>query len=59
MKIAFYYATESMLVWDATHKNYNEKATPEFGSDTLENYYKSLILEDQEQSARADRKLFI
>lgn len=38
-----YYATESMLVWDAAHGRYDPDATPEFGSDTLWDHYADLI----------------
>lgn len=34
-RIGHYYATESMLVWDAEAGRYDPEATPEFGSDRL------------------------
>ena len=39
-RIGHYYATESMLVWDGAR--YDADATPEFGSDTLEEHYRAL-----------------
>jgi divinyl chlorophyllide a 8-vinyl-reductase len=38
-----YYATESMLLWDAEQGRYDADATPEFGSDTLWGHYAALI----------------
>jgi len=37
-----YYATESMLVWDADAERYDAKATPETGSETLAGFYRQL-----------------
>ncbi|MEL0193227.1 MAG: NAD(P)H-binding protein [Halieaceae bacterium] len=42
-RIAKYYATESMLVWDANRSCYDEAATPETGSDTLADFYQDVI----------------
>lgn len=41
-RIGRYYATESMLVWDAERGRYDEAATPSFGSDTLWAHYAAL-----------------
>jgi divinyl chlorophyllide a 8-vinyl-reductase len=38
-----YYATESMLVWDAAAERYDAEATPEFGNDTLAEHYARVI----------------
>jgi len=38
-----YYATESMLVWDAATGRHDADATPEFGTDTLWDHYADLI----------------
>lgn len=38
-----YYATESMLVWDAAARRYDADATPETGSDTLWEHYDALL----------------
>ena len=40
-RIGRYYATESMLVWDGAH--YNAEATPEFGTDRLEDHYAAIL----------------
>lgn len=42
-KIGRYYATESMLVWDAELMKYDAEATPSFGTQTLFEYYDRLI----------------
>lgn len=44
-KIGRYYATESMLVWDASRHRYDADATPSFGHQTLFDYYDDLIAE--------------
>lgn len=41
-RIGRYYATESMLVWDPKQSHYDAAATPEFGTDQLENFYADL-----------------
>ena len=46
-RIGRYYATESMLVWDATRQRYDADATPSFGSQTLFDHYDRLIAEGQ------------
>lgn len=40
-RIGRYYATESMLVWDGTR--YDAAATPEFGTDRLEDHYAAML----------------
>jgi len=45
-RIGRYYATESMLIWDADAGRYDADATPEFGVDTLADHYKRLATED-------------
>lgn len=40
-RIGRYYATESMLVWDGAA--YDANATPEFGSDRLEDHYAAML----------------
>lgn len=39
-RIGHYYATESMLVWDARTRSYDAAATPSTGSDTLGDFYR-------------------
>jgi len=41
-RIGRYYATESMLVWDAAAGRYDEEATPSTGTRTLWDHYASL-----------------
>lgn len=42
-RIGRYYATESMLVWDAAAGAYDAEATPETGQDRLFDYYEEVI----------------
>lgn len=42
-RIGRYYATESMLLWDAVRHSYDADATPEFGTDTLRDHYKAVL----------------
>ncbi len=42
-RIGRYYATESMLVWDAAAGRYDAAATPSFGSQTLASFYADLL----------------
>lgn len=46
-KIGRYYATESMLVWDAERGRYDADGTPEFGSERLNDYWAGLIRGDR------------
>jgi divinyl chlorophyllide a 8-vinyl-reductase len=50
-KIGRYYATESMLVWDEEAGRYDADATPEFGTETLGEYYAKLA-----RGERADER---
>lgn len=42
-RIGRYYATESMLVWDADAQRYDPQATPEYGRDTLREHYARVL----------------
>lgn len=42
-RIGRYYATESMLLWDADEGRYDATATPSAGTETLFDYYAALI----------------
>ena len=42
-RIGRYYATESMLVWDAAAGRYDEDATPSWGRQTLFDHYAALV----------------
>lgn len=41
-RIGHYYATESMLLWNPETGRYDADATPEFGTDTLQDFYHAL-----------------
>ena len=58
LKIAYYYATESMLFWDEKNCQYSSDKTPEFGKDTLEDYYKEILNKDKVYEELKDQKLF-
>jgi len=45
-RIGRYYATESMLVWDAQAARYSAEATPEYGGRTLADHYRALVRGD-------------
>jgi divinyl chlorophyllide a 8-vinyl-reductase len=47
-----YYATESMLVWDAGAGRYDADATPEFGTDRLAQHYARMIAGEAEVDLR-------
>ena len=42
-RIGRYYATESMLVWDDKKQKYLADATPSYGKDTLEAFFKRAV----------------
>ncbi|WP_390583807.1 NAD(P)H-binding protein [Erythrobacter sp. MTPC3] len=42
-RIAKYYATQSMLVFDSQTGTYRDELTPEFGEDTLGEHYETLL----------------
>ncbi len=42
-RIGRYYATESMLVWDAAAGQYDAEATPSFGTESLADHYSQLL----------------
>ena len=58
LRIAYYYATESMLFWDEKNDAYSSNKTPEFGKDTLEDYYKKILDKDIVYKELKDQKLF-
>jgi divinyl chlorophyllide a 8-vinyl-reductase len=49
-RIGHYYATESMLLWDASREQYDADATPEFGSETLAQVYRAVLTGQSNQS---------
>ncbi len=56
-RIGRYYATESMLVWDAEKGVYDAAATPSAGKQTLFDYYAEVITGAQEPE-RGDHAVF-
>ena len=58
LKIGFFYATESMLLWDNEKKTYDDKNTPEFGQETLEEFFKKSLESDSKDILVPDKKLF-
>ena len=59
-RIGRYYATESMLVWDAAACRYDEQATPSWGSQTLWDHYAALVRGEATDSdtQRGDHAVF-
>jgi divinyl chlorophyllide a 8-vinyl-reductase len=57
-RIGRYYATESMLVWDAARGRYDEEATPSTGSDTLLDWYAALLRGEAALPERGDHAVF-
>jgi divinyl chlorophyllide a 8-vinyl-reductase len=56
-RIGRYYATESMLVWDAKRGRYDASATPSTGTHTLVQHYRDL-LSGAATSERGDHAVF-
>ena len=56
-RIGRYYATESMLVWDALHRRYDADATPSFGQHTLGDFFADLVA-GRATIDRGDHKVF-
>ena len=44
-RIGKYYATESMLVWDPKAQQYVADATPSYGKESLEQFFRKAILD--------------
>jgi divinyl chlorophyllide a 8-vinyl-reductase len=56
-RIGRYYATESMLVWDAARGAYDAEATPEHGRDTLQAHY-ARVLRGEVADERREHAVF-
>ena len=56
-RIGRYYATESMLVWDAGPGRYDADATPETGAETLADHYRA-VLAGARTADRGDHAVF-
>lgn len=57
-RIGHYYATESMLLWDAERGSYDAAATPSFGEDTLEGFYRQVLAQGLAGQELGDHALF-
>lgn len=57
-RIGHYYATESMLVWDADAACYDPGATPSTGTDTLRAHYAQALSSTDGDDALGAHKLF-
>ena len=58
LKIAHYYATESMLFWDEKKLEYSDYKTQEFGDQKIERYYESVINGELEFKSDPNQKIF-
>ena len=58
LRIGYYYATESMLVWDEAKQAYDADRTPEFGTDKLETFYKKVLQAGLQDHDLGAHKLF-
>jgi divinyl chlorophyllide a 8-vinyl-reductase len=57
-RIAHYYATESMLLWDENAGAYDADATPEFGTVSLRDHYRRLVRGEADDQALGEHRLF-
>ena len=58
LKIAHYYATESMLLWDEKKLEYSDNKTQEFGNQKIESYYESVLNGELEFKTDPNQKIF-
>ncbi|MBL8953837.1 MAG: NAD(P)H-binding protein [Myxococcaceae bacterium] len=58
VRIGRYYATESMLAFDAAHGRYDAEATPSYGHDTLRDFYARVWSEGLSGQELGDHALF-
>jgi len=57
-RIGRYYATESMLVWDAGRGRYDAEATPSYGAETLRDFYARVLREGMAGQELGDHAVF-
>lgn len=57
-RIGRYYATESMLVWDAEAGRYDASATPSTGTDSLFDFQAALLRGAEQAPERGDHAVF-
>ena len=58
LRIAHYYATESMLFWDKKTNQYSDEKTMEVGKEAIEDFYKSIIDDEKLLFKDKEQKLF-
>ncbi len=58
LKIAHYYATESMLYWEEESEEYSSDKTPEFGTEDLRTFYTQILTNGLEKQHLGEHKLF-
>jgi divinyl chlorophyllide a 8-vinyl-reductase len=58
LRIAKFYATESMLCWDHDDQRYDADGTPEFGDDTLAAFYQRVLSGSESAPERGEHRLF-
>ena len=57
-RIGRYYASESMLVWDAQEQRYDADATPSYGEDTLEQFFERVARDGMAGQDLGDASVF-
>ncbi|MEO1202668.1 MAG: NAD(P)H-binding protein [Pseudomonadota bacterium] len=57
-RIGHYYATESMLAWDAENERYDADATPSTGRETLRDFYTRVLADGLDEHKLGDHKVF-
>ncbi len=57
-RIGRYYASESMLLWDAEQESYSAEATPEFGEKTLRDFYQHALEKGLAGQELGDQAMF-
>jgi divinyl chlorophyllide a 8-vinyl-reductase len=57
-RIGRYYASESMLVWDAQEQRYDADATPSYGEDTLEQFFERVVRDGMAGQDLGDASVF-
>ena len=58
LKIAHYYATESMLYWENESIGYSSEKTPEFGTESLKYFYMLVLKKGLDGQDLGNHKLF-
>ena len=57
-RIGRYYATESMLLWNESKREYDADATPSYGEETLRDFYVRVLEEGLAGQSLGDQALF-